>query len=106
MEERPMSARKRMLLLSLTTAVVISAPRVVMAQQPAETAIPDKVKLFIPFKDYTAEDNKRILDMYSWLRVADVSDGMDVVGLASSIPRCTRCGRTRRSSRTARSGSP
>jgi 4-hydroxy-4-methyl-2-oxoglutarate aldolase len=78
-----MSARKRMLLLSLTTAVVISAPRVVMAQQPAETAIPDKVKLFIPFKDYTAEDNKRILDMYSWLRVADVSDGMDVVGLAN-----------------------
>jgi 4-hydroxy-4-methyl-2-oxoglutarate aldolase len=78
-----MSARKRMLLLSLTTAVVISAPRVVMAQQPAETAIPGKVKLFIPFKDYTAEDNKRILDMYSWLRVADVSDGMDVVGLAN-----------------------
>jgi 4-hydroxy-4-methyl-2-oxoglutarate aldolase len=78
-----MSARKRMLLLSLTTAVVISAPRVVMAQQPAETAIPDKVKLFIPFKDYTAEDNKRILDIYSWLRVADVSDGMDVVGLAN-----------------------
>jgi 4-hydroxy-4-methyl-2-oxoglutarate aldolase len=78
-----MSARKRMLLLSLTTAVVISAPRVVMAQQPAETAIPDKVKLFIPFKDYTAEDNKRILDLYSWLRVADVSDGMDVVGLAN-----------------------
>jgi 4-hydroxy-4-methyl-2-oxoglutarate aldolase len=78
-----MSVRKRMLLLSLTTAVVISAPRVVMAQQPAETAIPDKVKLFIPFKDYTAEDNKRILDMYSWLRVADVSDGMDVVGLAN-----------------------
>jgi 4-hydroxy-4-methyl-2-oxoglutarate aldolase len=78
-----MSARKRMLLLSLTTAVVMSAPGIVTAQQPAETAIPDKVKLFIPFKDYTAEDNKRILDMYSWLRVADVSDGMDVVGLAN-----------------------
>jgi regulator of RNase E activity RraA len=51
------------------------------AQQATETTIADKVRLFIPFKDYTAEDNKRILDMYSWLRVADVSDGMDVVGL-------------------------
>src|ERR671918_1145718 len=50
-------------------------------QQPAETTIPDKVRLFIPYKDYSAEDNKRILEMYKWLRVADVSDGMDVVGL-------------------------
>ncbi len=76
-----MRARKRMLLLSLTAGLVLS-PRIVTAQQPAETTIPEKVKLFIPYKDYTAEDNKRILQMYSWLRVADVSDGMDVVGLA------------------------
>ena len=53
-----------------------------LAQQPAETAIPDKVRLFIPYKDYPAEDNQRILlEMHKWLRVADVSDGMDVVGL-------------------------
>ena len=52
-----------------------------LAQQPAETAIPDKVRLFIPYKDYPAEDNQRILEMHAWLRVADVSDGMDVVGL-------------------------
>src|SRR5215213_3121584 len=51
------------------------------AQQPAEKTIPDKVQLFIPFKDYPVEDNKRILDVYKYLRVADVSDGMDVVGL-------------------------
>ena len=57
------------------------APSVAFAQQPAETAIPDKVRLFIPYKDYSQEDNKRILEMYKWLRVADVSDGMDVVGL-------------------------
>jgi 4-hydroxy-4-methyl-2-oxoglutarate aldolase len=50
-------------------------------QQPAEKTIPDKVRLFIPYKDYSAEDNKRILEMYSYLRVADISDGMDVVGL-------------------------
>jgi 4-hydroxy-4-methyl-2-oxoglutarate aldolase len=51
------------------------------AQQPAETTIPEKVRLFIPYKEYSAEDNKKILDLYKWLRVADVSDGMDVVGL-------------------------
>jgi 4-hydroxy-4-methyl-2-oxoglutarate aldolase len=76
-----MDTRTRMLLLSLTTAVVMSTPGIATAQQPAETTIPDKVKLFIPFKDYTADDNKRILEMYKYLRVADVSDGMDVVGL-------------------------
>ncbi len=53
----------------------------VAAQQPAETAIPDKVQLFIPYKEYSEEDNKRVLEAYKYLRVADVSDGMDVVGL-------------------------
>jgi len=57
----------------LTAALVLIAAPLVPAQQPMETAIPDKVRLFIPFKDYSAEDNKRILDMYSWLRVADVA---------------------------------
>ena len=62
---------------------IMSAPvaGVAAAQQPAETSIPDKVRLFIPYKDYAADDNKCILEMYKWLRVADVSDGMDVVGL-------------------------
>lgn len=70
-------------LLSITAALSMAAPtaRIVSAQQPAETSIPDKVRLFIPYKDYTAEENTRILEMYKWLRVADVSDGMDVVGL-------------------------
>lgn len=74
-----MCRRKRVLLLSLTAALCLS--RQASAQQPAETAIPDKVRLFIPFKDYSQEDNTRILDEYKYLRVADVSDGMDVVGL-------------------------
>ncbi len=43
--------------------------------------LPDKVKLFIPYKEYSQEDNQRILAMYEDLRVSDVSDGMDVVGL-------------------------
>ncbi len=56
-------------------------PFVAEAAQQAETRIPDKVKLFIPYEEYSQEDNQRILSMYEFLRVADVSDGMDVVGL-------------------------
>jgi regulator of RNase E activity RraA len=41
-----------------------------------------KVKLFIPYQEHSQEDNQRILKMFDGLRVADVSDGMDVVGLA------------------------
>jgi 4-hydroxy-4-methyl-2-oxoglutarate aldolase len=48
---------------------------------PAETTIPDKVRLFIPYKEYSQEDNQKILAQYKWLRVADISDGMDHVGL-------------------------
>jgi 4-hydroxy-4-methyl-2-oxoglutarate aldolase len=61
----------------------ISAPEAARdtPQQPAETTIPDNVRLFIPYTDYSQEDNLRILGMYKYLRVADVSDGMDVVGL-------------------------
>ena len=65
----------------LAVALAALAAPAAAAQQAIETTIPEKVRLFIPFKDYTAEENKRILEMYSWLRVADVSDGMDVVGL-------------------------
>jgi 4-hydroxy-4-methyl-2-oxoglutarate aldolase len=73
-----MSFRTNRWLLGLAAAM-LSTP--VAAQQPAEKSIPDKVQLFIPYKDYSAEENKRVLDEYKYLRVADVSDGMDVVGL-------------------------
>jgi regulator of RNase E activity RraA len=78
-----MPARIRTALLPAAAAVLLTMgpAATVLAQQPAEKAIPEKVRLFIPFKDYTQEDNNRILAMYKWLRVADVSDGMDVVGL-------------------------
>jgi 4-hydroxy-4-methyl-2-oxoglutarate aldolase len=66
--------------LSLFAAMVVLSASAA-AQQPAEKTVPDKVQLFIPYKDYSAEDNKRVLDEYKYLRVADVSDGMDVVGL-------------------------
>lgn len=40
-----------------------------------------KVKLFIPYQDYTLEDNTRVIALFDGLRVADVSDGMDMAGL-------------------------
>src|SRR6185369_5184755 len=73
-----MSFRTNRWLLGLAAAM-LSTP--VAAQQPAEKSIPDKVQLFIPYEDYSAEENTRVLDEYKYLRVADVSDGMDVVGL-------------------------
>lgn len=41
-----------------------------------------KVKLFIPYVEYSQADNEKLLKLFAGLRVADVSDGMDVVGLA------------------------
>jgi len=69
----------RIALLSLAAIVAAGTPSA--AQQPAETTIPSKVMLFIPYKEYSAEENQRVLEDYKYLRVADVSDGMDVVGL-------------------------
>jgi 4-hydroxy-4-methyl-2-oxoglutarate aldolase len=84
-------SRRRTRLLAVLSAIGAAAtgwgseaPRRPVAetpQQAAEQTIPDKVKLFIPYKPYSLEDNARILEMYKYLRVADVSDGMDVVGL-------------------------
>jgi 4-hydroxy-4-methyl-2-oxoglutarate aldolase len=69
-------------LLPITLCTIVASVSVTtLAQHVEETSIPDRVKLFIPFKDYPQEDNERILEMYQDLRVADVSDGMDVVGL-------------------------
>ena len=80
-------AARRVAVLALAAAVF---PAVAIAQpqsgrrapaQMVQGPLPDKVKLFIPYKEYSQEDNRRILAMYEDLRVADVSDGMDVVGL-------------------------
>jgi 4-hydroxy-4-methyl-2-oxoglutarate aldolase len=54
------------------------------ATPPAQLApktVPGQVQLFIPYKQYSQEDNQRILKLYEPLRVSDVSDGMDTVGL-------------------------
>jgi 4-hydroxy-4-methyl-2-oxoglutarate aldolase len=82
-----MHVRHRILLAATATLGMLShwgpgrVEVVKAAQQEAEKTIPEKVRLFIPYKDYSAEDNARVLAMFKYLRVADVSDGMDVVGL-------------------------
>jgi regulator of RNase E activity RraA len=45
------------------------------------SAVPEQVKLFLPYRHFNPSDNERILKLYEFLRVADVSDGMDVAGL-------------------------
>ena len=50
------------------------------SQQPDMAALAVG-KNFIPTKTYTAEEDARILELFKDLRVADVSDGMDMVGL-------------------------
>ena len=64
---------------SFVIATLLAPAATAVAQ---ETLAGGKVKLFIPYKDYSQEDNQRILKLYEDLRVADVSDGMDVAGLA------------------------
>jgi len=52
----------------------------VLSQEPAKTDL-QKGANFIESKVYSDQDNARILKLYEGLRVADVSDGMDMAGL-------------------------
>jgi 4-hydroxy-4-methyl-2-oxoglutarate aldolase len=73
---------KRVLFSLTPVCFLIFGPSwVSFAQHLAEKEIPDNVRLFIPYREYSQEDNERILEMYVDLRVSDVSDGMDVIGL-------------------------
>jgi len=74
-------------------AIVTPIPSLAQNQQPAPPKgttpaqlvpkmVPDLVQLFIPYQEYSQQENQRILKLYEPLRVSDVSDGMDVVGLA------------------------
>ena len=64
-----------------TTFLFLIAAAAMLAQVEAPPS--PKVKLYMPYKEYSQEDNKKILAMFEDLRVADISDGMDVVGLAN-----------------------
>ncbi|MGE5394262.1 MAG: RraA family protein [Candidatus Saccharibacteria bacterium] len=54
-----------------------------VAQTPDKAALEKGVN-FIPTKTYTAEEDAHILELYKDLRVADVSDGMDMAGLPNT----------------------
>jgi len=49
--------------------------------QERDKAVLAKGMNFIETKTYSAEDDAKILELYKNLRVADVSDGLDMVGL-------------------------
>lgn len=67
---------KRLFFLILTIIITISA-----VSQVRDKSVIEKGINYIETKTYTAEDDLRILELYKDLRVADVSDGMDMVGL-------------------------
>lgn len=77
--------RMVMCLVAVSAAISLSrAQNEAPAKPPAQMApqtVPKEVQLFIPYKQYSQEDNQRILKLYEPLRVSDVSDGMDTVGL-------------------------
>jgi regulator of RNase E activity RraA len=69
--------KTRIILLVFLIAIMINK---------AEAQVPDKTILskgfnFIETKTYTAEEDATLLDLYKNLRVADVSDGLDMAGL-------------------------
>ena len=73
-------------LLGITLLAVGTHSQPAAAGQAAEPTVEQlrAGKNFIATKVYGAEDDQRILKLFEGLRVADVSDGMDKVGLANS----------------------
>jgi regulator of RNase E activity RraA len=69
--------KKLVLLLMFITAAL---SRQAVAQDYDKAALAKGMN-FIETKTYSAEDDARILALYKNLRVADVSDGLDMVGL-------------------------
>jgi 4-hydroxy-4-methyl-2-oxoglutarate aldolase len=69
--------KKRTTLFLFLMSGIISTS---FAQVPDKATIEKGVN-FIGTKTYSAEDDARILELYKNLRVADVSDGLDMVGL-------------------------
>ncbi len=66
--------------------IIISVSLFTAAFQSAVAQVADKAALakgmnFIETRTYSAEEDAKILDLYKNLRVSDVSDGLDMVGL-------------------------
>jgi 4-hydroxy-4-methyl-2-oxoglutarate aldolase len=67
------------LLLGVLLAIGIT-PMICFAQAQGDVKGP--VKTYIPYEQYSQQDNERIVKLYEGLRVSDVADGMDMIGLA------------------------
>ena len=62
------------------TALTVAGSVVSGRAQSVQPLHPN-VRLFIPYQEYSQQDNQRVLELFDGLRVADVSDGMDMAGL-------------------------
>ena len=67
---------------------VDSSPAVASQNNTSETESLRAGKNFIPTKVYSAQEDEQILKLFEGLRVADVSDGMDKVGLTNTGLMC------------------
>lgn len=67
-------------IIILLISIFVCNRTVIFSQEKSKTDIEKGVN-YIETKVYSADDDARILKMYEGLRVADVSDGMDMVGL-------------------------
>lgn len=72
--------RRTILVFAAVASAVLSLPAPAAAQAQADNK--EKVKAYMPFRQYTQEENDRILKLFEGLRVADISDGLDAIGLA------------------------
>lgn len=64
---------------SITAALLIGFAA--LGQAAGQTAEPQPGRRFVAFQKYSAEQDAAILKLFDGLRVADVSDGMDMAGL-------------------------
>lgn len=69
------------IILSMLVLLIISTPA---RPQTAEMEALQKGINFIPTQVYSAEEDAVLLKLYEGLRVADVSDGMDMAGLPNT----------------------
>ena len=63
--------------------MTVSCLSMLLAQSADETALRTGIN-FIPTRVYSTEEDSLLLQLYAGLRVADVSDGMDRLGLAGT----------------------
>jgi 4-hydroxy-4-methyl-2-oxoglutarate aldolase len=62
--------------------LLVGAPRGLSLAAPSQQQSPKaSERRFISVKKYSKEEDDKILKLYDGLRVADVSDGLDVIGL-------------------------